>query len=333
MEKFKDANKWVRFGLSLVVGVVLLFALVFEISISVPVFEPAPQPDVVDVGSQAVRERIGIDSRVDSYFYNGADLTFYSDDHSTGTITMTGDTGAIEATTFTVTNFITSSTSLDLSGGLDVDGTSDLDNLDVDASAEIEIDGALTDFGGGTCGVADGDNDVCIAAVLEVDGELELDGALDADSTANIAGAVVLGSTLDVSGGDITLENDETISNSTDGRVVVGGDLGYKTIVIDKTAAYTVTTAESGALFTNDGASGAITFTLPSLAGGLSYCFTANDNQTVAVDPDGTDQILSETNAAGDMITSGAQFDVICLVGVTDGWLPVETTGTWADAN
>lgn len=34
---------------------------------------------------QAVRERIGIDSREDSYIYNGADIRFYSDDHSTET--------------------------------------------------------------------------------------------------------------------------------------------------------------------------------------------------------------------------------------------------------
>jgi len=71
-----------------------------------------------------------------------------------------------------------------------------LGKLWVDSDANLDgavtIDGGLTNIGGGSCSVADGDNDVCIAAVLEVDGELELDGALDADSTANIADTLTL---------------------------------------------------------------------------------------------------------------------------------------------
>jgi hypothetical protein len=73
-------------------------------------------------------------------------------------------------------------------------------NIDVGSVSGMTIDGGLLDIGGGTCGVADGDNDVCIAAVLEVDGELELDGALDADSTADFAGAVTFNSTVTLSG-------------------------------------------------------------------------------------------------------------------------------------
>lgn len=71
---------------------------------------------------------------------------------------------------------------------LSVDGTTNIDDLDIDLSGELEIDGGLTDFGGCTAGVADGDNDVCIAAVLEVDGELEADGAIDADSDLDVDG-------------------------------------------------------------------------------------------------------------------------------------------------
>jgi hypothetical protein len=75
---------------------------------------------------------------------------------------------------------------------LSVDGTTDLDDLDIDLTSELEIDGALTDFGGCTAGVADGDNDVCIAAVLEVDGEIEADGAIDADSDLDVDGTTNL---------------------------------------------------------------------------------------------------------------------------------------------
>lgn len=60
-------------------------------------------------------------------------------------------------------------------------------DIDVGSVSGLTIDGGLVDIGGGTCGVADGDNDVCIKGVLEVDDEFELDGALDADSTSDFA--------------------------------------------------------------------------------------------------------------------------------------------------
>lgn len=45
-------------------------------------------------GTQAVRERIGIDARDDSYVYNGADVRWYSDDHSTEVHRVDGAGGA-----------------------------------------------------------------------------------------------------------------------------------------------------------------------------------------------------------------------------------------------
>ncbi len=69
---FKN-NKWLKFALSAVVGVILIFALVFEIQVPLPVFQG-------ELGAQAaVRERIGFDSRTDSYLYQGADMYIYSD--------------------------------------------------------------------------------------------------------------------------------------------------------------------------------------------------------------------------------------------------------------
>jgi len=87
-------------------------------------------------------------------------------------------------------------------------------DIDVGATTGVTIDGGMLNVGGGSCSVADGDNDVCIAAVLEVDGELELDGALDADSTADFAGTVAFNA-------DITVVSDAT-----------GGNLGAKTELI-----------------------------------------------------------------------------------------------------
>lgn len=194
-------NKWLRFGLGAVVALVLLFGLVFEINI--PVFELAEEP-ASEFGSQAVRERIAIDTSDDSYFYNGADLIGYSDDHSTSTWNIDTSTGEL-----TVTSLVTESTDLALSGSLqvgngtptvtqdgedayvegqfEVDGEAQFDGT-VDINGAVAIDGGVTNIGGGTPDVAAGDNDLFVTADLEVDGELELDGALDADSTSNFAG-------------------------------------------------------------------------------------------------------------------------------------------------
>ena len=57
----------------------------------------------------------------------------------------------------------------------------------------------------------------------------------------------------------------------------------YVLNVVAKTANYTVTTAENGTLFTNAGAAGAVTFTLPTVAKGLRYQFFAEADQTVTV--------------------------------------------------
>ena len=55
--------------------------------------EPAA-PIIVEPG-MAVRERIAIDARDDSYFHSGADVYVYSDDHSTQELHIDGATGDI----------------------------------------------------------------------------------------------------------------------------------------------------------------------------------------------------------------------------------------------
>jgi hypothetical protein len=227
----------------------------------------------------------------------------------TGTLDVYGDVSSSTGA-FTVTD------SVNITGSVDADSTFNADGA-ATFNSTVDIDGNISS-GTGAVTVTDSVN---------------ITGAVDCDSTFNADGAATFGSTVDFSGGDITLENDEILSNSTDGVVRTDGQWGFRGYVLDKTASYTPTVAESGAYFTNDGASGEITFTLPAVSTGLYYCFVVNDNQTITIDPNGTDQILSETNAAGDRVQNGAQFDALCILGVTDGWMPVETTGTWADAN
>ena len=80
----------------------LLAAIVMGVAACGAERPPAPaapvDPGAVEFG---VRERIGIDTREDTYFYNGADLYFYSDDHSTQTAKIDGGTGAIKSGSYT----------------------------------------------------------------------------------------------------------------------------------------------------------------------------------------------------------------------------------------
>ncbi|MBX9682117.1 MAG: head decoration protein [Gemmataceae bacterium] len=53
--------------------------------------------------------------------------------------------------------------------------------------------------------------------------------------------------------------------------------------MVAKTADYTVTASDNGTAFTNTGAVGAVKFTLPTLANGLSFSFRVVANQSVTV--------------------------------------------------
>lgn len=105
--------------------------------------------------------------------------------------------------------------------------------------------------------------------------------------------------------------------------------------VVAKTAAYTVKAEESGTVFTNTGASGSVTFTLPtvatSLAGVYYYFFTvAAQNIVVASDP--TDKLVVDNNASADTLTSSTSGHVIGagLLVICDGtqWLTMQGGGS-----
>jgi len=96
---------------------------------------------------------------------------------------------------------------IDLNDAIDLDGDSDEVQLSVTGYTTqtndlVQLDGGLTDVGGGSYATADGDNDLGVAADLEVDDELDVDGNVD------IAGTTALGD-------DVTLANGKTIYAST----------------------------------------------------------------------------------------------------------------------
>ena len=93
----------------------------------------------------------------------------------------------------------------------------------VGATGGFNIGGGLTDIGGGSFAVANGDNDLGVAGDLEVDGVTQLDGALAADGgitvdTSNFTvngttGAITSAST-GTFAGDVTASADNTGGNA-----------------------------------------------------------------------------------------------------------------------
>ena len=89
-----------------------------------------------------------------------------------------------------------------------------------------------------------------------------------------------------------------------------------------------------GGVYTNQGASAAVTRVLPSATPGLTECFYVVAAQTFYVDPASGDQVHVLTNAAGDRISSATPGDSICLVAFDHtNWAALSKVGTWADAN
>jgi hypothetical protein len=102
-----------------------------------------------------------------------------------------------------------------------------------------------------------------------------------------------------------------------------------------KTAAYTVVAGtDNGKTFTNAGAAGQITFSLPAATVGQWYRFKVKATQELRIDPNGTETIaLPSTGAqqaAGAYITADANgegCEIECTVVGT--WDVIYYTGTW----
>lgn len=231
--------------------------------------------------------------------WNGADVVVYSDEGSTQTILLDGATG----------NF-------DIEGDLDVNGTANIDAIDIDGAFSIsntfKLEGAadavqlsvtgyttqtsdLVNFNGGmvdigecTAGVADGDNDLCVAAVLEVDGELEADGAIDAD-----AGLTVDGALTDIGGGTYgTADGDNDVG--------VAGDLEVEGSVVLANGTFPLEYATAGYQLVF----GTETMTATQIvATGLTTVTWALCTLGVDVDTDAGDPVVCTVDVSANVVT------------------------------
>jgi hypothetical protein len=91
-----------------------------------------------------------------------------------------------------------------------------------------------------------------------------------------------------------------------------------------------------GAIVTNAGASGPITWNLPDphATGGDNFCIVVSAAQNVVIEPNGNDRILIATNGNGDSLTSNTVGSVIELVAIdASNWVVKASSGTWTDTN
>lgn len=105
-------------------------------------------------------------------------------------------------------------------------------------------------------------------------------------------------------------------------------------VVSAKTAAYTANIEDAGTLFTNRGAAGSVTVTLPAptlASAGDRFVFKKVANQTLVVNG-GAAASIRGAGGAGITLTNSTSNDYGAITLVSDGteWLLTGITGTWA---
>jgi len=181
-------------------------------------------------------------------------------------------------------------------GTLEVDAASRFDNvMDVNSTASfdyavvagwLDVTGAIT--GASTLDIAG--NVSSATGAFTITDDLNVTGAADLDSTLNVDGAATVNS-LDVDAGNITLQNDETIANSTDGEVrvtcdnfVAGGGHTVSTPNAGTMVGGDTNTTNAKWSFIGGGYSNAITVTTPNDDSRYSVLCGGNDNEITATD-------------------------------------------------
>ena len=188
----------------------------------------------------------------------------------------------------------------DFSAGADLDGATLVLDADGDTSMVASSDDIITTtvatttgylvvatgnvkIGNGTPGETQDGEDLYVEGIAEVDGAAYFDGAVDMDSTLGVSGALTVESGgVDVQSGDITLENDETIGNNTNGLIDFGGGLIYNTTTITVTDGETITPTTYTGYRLN--AASEVTITLAACSSDFQPLFLyGEDAQTINV--------------------------------------------------
>lgn len=148
--------------------------------------------------------------------------------------------------------------------------------------------------------------------------------SLSLSTTLAVTGATTLSSTLAVTGastlnGNVTGDGGDTLS-------------GFLNKLVAATAT-TITAAQCGSTFYN---SGAVAINLPEASAvlGCRLTFVTMNASNFDINPDDADQILIQTNAAGDSTRNATLGNSITLQAMSASqWAPISVQGTWSDIN
>lgn len=124
---------------------------------------------------------------------------------------------------------------------------------------------------------------------------------------------------------------DNIIGNGTNAT-----QYGFKRYVVSKTSSYSLTAADCGKVFNNQGATAAVVFDLPAVTSstyqGCYYTFVVGTAKSVRIQPDTTDIILGATSAAGEKLGNATVGNSVTLTATSASeWTPTSIYGTWGD--
>lgn len=247
----------------------------------------------------------------------GGQVKLVSKDNAAGAISMTANIGTSETIVLTNTQG-TAETAFNIdatAGGIDIDFAT----------------GKNMDILGGQFLVTSNENVASAIALTTNTGSSETIVVTNTQGTA--AGSITLTST--VGGVTVSAGADDAVTlNPGTGGVNFSGDLikNFTYVITADTDNEALNANMSGTVYTNAGAGGAQTFTLPAAAAGLTYTFIVAAVQELRVDPEAGDTININGTAASaaEYWTANAVGECITLVAIdTVQWIATSYTGTW----
>lgn len=122
----------------------------------------------------------------------------------------------------------------------------------------------------------------------------------------------------------------QNLTTNTAALVALAAGLGSVIVDADNR---TVSTAESGAIFSNEGAVALDVFTLPAAAAGLRYTFIVQDADGIKVLAVGDDtiRIAGSVSGAAGFAQSTTIGSVLTIVAINaTEWMAISSSGTWA---
>lgn len=120
------------------------------------------------------------------------------------------------------------------------------------------------------------------------------------------------------------------VMDTGDGRV--RAEIACLKTPVAKTAAYIVTQADAGTLFTNRGAAGSVTFTLPVPKAGTFFGFqkaVINQNIVITTDVAAT-KIHNLTQGVTLTNSTATEYGLVWIISDGTAWFVISVSGTWA---